>query len=170
MLKERSSGQVRSLRYVDPLRSIKKKILITSLALAGLAGALVGIFLNTRETPKLPEAPKSVVQTPSFPATYLGVFKITHYCGCPKCVGHKKVIRTKTGTKPLAGKTIAVDPHTIKLGSIVYIRFNGETKGHYYIAEDTGGAIKGNRIDVYVSNHDEGLRLGVKTADVYVLQ
>lgn len=57
---------------------------------------------------------------------------------------------TCTGVTPVEGRTIAVDPNLIPLGSKVYIEcptypsING-----YYRAEDTGGAIKGNIIDVY---------------------
>jgi 3D (Asp-Asp-Asp) domain-containing protein len=59
---------------------------------------------------------------------------------------------TKTGTKATYRRTIATDPKVIPLGSKVYIEFpepytymNGN-----YIAEDTGGAIKGNKIDVFM--------------------
>ena len=52
-------------------------------------------------------------------------------------------------------RTIAVDPKVIPLGSRV------EINGQIYIAEDTGGAIKGNRIDMCVSSHAEAYRRGV---------
>lgn len=61
---------------------------------------------------------------------------------------------TKSGTKPLEGRTIAVDPDVIPLGTRVrvtcseYPSVNGE-----YIAEDIGGAIQGNRIDIYFNDH-----------------
>lgn len=63
---------------------------------------------------------------------------------------------------PQAGRTIAVDPDIIPLGSTVKI------EGQEYVAEDTGGAIKGNRIDIFVSSHDEATIKGVKTQTVYV--
>ena len=40
--------------------------------------------------------------------------------------------------------------------------------GHIFTAEDCGGAIKGNRIDVYVNSHQRALELGVNYADVYL--
>lgn len=61
-----------------------------------------------------------------------------------------------------AGRTIAVDPRLIKLGRKV--RMNDRE----YIAEDTGGAIKGKRIDLFVDSHSEAMRFGKKLIEVYV--
>lgn len=61
-----------------------------------------------------------------------------------------------------AGRTIAVDPRLIKLGSKV--RMNDRE----YIAEDTGGAIKGKRIDLFVDSHSEAMKFGKKLIEVYV--
>lgn len=61
-----------------------------------------------------------------------------------------------------AGRTIAVDPKLIRLGSKVLI------SGKEYIAEDTGGAIKGKRIDLFVGSHSEAMKFGKKLIEVYV--
>ena len=61
-----------------------------------------------------------------------------------------------------AGRTIAVDPRVIPLGSKV--RMNGKE----YIAEDTGGAIKGKRIDLFVDSHSEAMKFGKKLIEIYV--
>jgi len=92
---------------------------------------------------------------------YLGEYKITHYCPCEECCGKTDGI-TYTGTTATEGRTIAVDPDVIPLGSEVNIN------GQVYIAEDTGGAIKGKRIDVFVNSHEEALELGVDYAPVYM--
>lgn len=97
--------------------------------------------------------------------SYAGKFSATFYCSCPICVGHKPIIKTASGNKPITNKTIAVDTSIIPLHSIVYIKDMG-----YYVAEDTGSHIKGKRIDIYVSNHQEALKLGKKTVEVYILQ
>lgn len=55
--------------------------------------------------------------------------------------------QTATGTWPEEGRTVAVDPTVIPLGSELVI--NGIPG---YIAEDTGGAIKGNRLDIYMGS------------------
>ena len=81
-------------------------------------------------------------------------FTITHYCACEKCCGKYADGITATGTQATANRTIAVDPKVIPLGSEVLI------DGQVYIAEDVGGAIKGNRIDIFVSSHEEAIDRG----------
>lgn len=52
--------------------------------------------------------------------------------------------------------TIATDPDVIPLGTEV------EIDGHIYIAQDVGGAVSGNRIDLYFDSHDDALQWGVQ--------
>ncbi|MCY7918976.1 LysM peptidoglycan-binding and 3D domain-containing protein [Bacillus vallismortis] len=61
-------------------------------------------------------------------------------------------------------KVIAVDPNVIPLGSKVYVEGYGEAT-----AGDTGGAIKGNKIDVFVPNKSDASNWGVKTVNVKIL-
>ena len=91
----------------------------------------------------------------------VGTFRCTAYCGCGSCCGGGSG-RTASGTVPTAGRTIATDPSIIPLGSKVQIN------GHTYIAEDTGGAINGNVIDVFFASHSEALQWGVRYLEVYV--
>lgn len=102
----------------------------------------------------------------------LGKFKITHYCPCEICCGEygidrpmdsngEMIVETSTGEIATAGKTIAVDPNVIPMGTVVYI--NDEE----YIAQDVGGAIKGNRIDIYCDTHEEAKEKGVIYTSVY---
>jgi len=77
------------------------------------------------------------------------------------------------GDKTFLGTTVrpgvvAVDPDVIPLGSRVYIKYPDGT-GHYAVAEDTGGAIKGNRIDVALDSVDEAYDFGIKNAKIYML-
>lgn len=90
----------------------------------------------------------------------IGDFEITAYCACAQCCGTSTGI-TASGAKVQAGLTIAVDPSVIPLGS--YVSFND----HIYHAEDTGGAIKGNIIDLYMDSHQEALNWGRRTLPVY---
>lgn len=62
-------------------------------------------------------------------------------------------------------KVIAVDPNVIPLGSKVYVEGYG-----YAIAADTGGAIKGNKIDVFIASKAEAYRWGRKTVKIKVLE
>lgn len=90
--------------------------------------------------------------------TSLGVFQITAYGrDCEGCTGV-----TKIGNTPVIGRTVAVDPEVIPLGSTIII------DGHEYIAEDTGGAIKGNMIDMYVGTEELSKYYGVKYKEVFV--
>ena len=96
----------------------------------------------------------------------LGEFKLTAYCPCVKCCGKSDGI-TATGTTATEGRTIAVDPAIIPYGSTVTLYFADGTS-HTYTAEDCGGAIKGNRIDVFFDSHQAARKFGVQTAYVYV--
>lgn len=96
--------------------------------------------------------------------TYVGNFKITHYCPCTTCNGSWGS-KTALGTTMTPNRTIAVDPKVIPLGSKV------EIQGKTYIAEDTGGAIKGHRIDMCVASHSEAYAKGVKNnVPVYIIK
>ena len=95
----------------------------------------------------------------------LGGFTLTAYCPCAKCCGKTDGI-TATGTTAAEGRTIAVDPRVIPYGSTVTIYFADGTS-HTYIAEDCGGAIKENRIDVFFEDHQAAREFGVQTVYVY---
>ena len=93
----------------------------------------------------------------------LGNYKLTYYCSCELCCDKETGI-TATGTPVIEGQTIAVDASVIPYGTQVIIN------GHVFTAEDCGGAIKGNRIDIYVNDHNKALELGVDHADVYLVK
>ena len=97
-------------------------------------------------------------------ATALGNYKLTFYCPCEICNGALGVGQTASGAAPAEGRTIAVDSSIIPLGSRVYIEGYGT-----FIAEDTGSAIKNNKIDIFVSTHSRAEELGVQYANVYLL-
>ena len=97
-------------------------------------------------------------------AIALGNYKLTFYDPCVECNGNNLGL-TATGTTLTEGRTIAVDPSVIPLGSRVFIEGYG-----VFIAEDTGGAIKGNKIDIAVSTHERANELGVQYANVYLLK
>ena len=86
---------------------------------------------------------------------YLGEFTITYYDACMQCCGKTDGI-TASGAIVREGVTVAVDPKVVPLGAYIYIEGIG-----YRVAQDTGGAIKGNRIDVYVNTHQKALNCGV---------
>ena len=103
----------------------------------------------------------------------LGEFKLTAYCSCVKCCGFwaygrpldengNDIVIGASGERLYQGVSIAVDPAVIPYDTTVYIN------GVAYIAQDCGGAIKDNRIDVYFDNHQDALDFGVQYAIVEV--
>ncbi len=95
---------------------------------------------------------------------YLGEFTVTAYCSCKKCCGKQTGI-TKSGTKAIEGVTIGTDWGVIPNGATVEIEGLGVR-----VAQDTGGAIKGKRIDFYMQHHSECLEFGVKKLKVWRLK
>lgn len=88
-------------------------------------------------------------------------FKITAYCPCAKCCG-KASGRTAAGTKATAGRTVAASSQ-FAFGTKLNIG------GHTYVVEDRGGAVKGNKIDIFVNSHAEALQWGVRYLNVSVV-
>lgn len=98
----------------------------------------------------------------------LGEFKLTAYCSCTKCCGKwaynrpNDIVYGAIGEELKEGHSIAVDPKVIPYRTEVII------DGVAYRAQDCGGAIKGNRIDIYFENHDDALDFGVQYKEVFV--
>ena len=104
----------------------------------------------------------------------LGEFKLTAYCSCSKCCGKwannrpkdengNEIVYGSIVERLKEGYSIAVDPTVITYRTEVII--NGNT----YKAQDCGGAIKGNRIDIYFNDHQEALNFGVQYAEVFMV-
>lgn len=71
------------------------------------------------------------------------------------------------GTPVLAWATCAVDPDVIPLGSTVLVDLGDGYGLRTLVANDVGGSVKGNHIDLCVATHEEALQLGRQTATVY---
>lgn len=78
---------------------------------------------------------------------------ITAYCPCEKCCGKTNGI-TASGAKATANHTIAA-PSNYPFGTKIEIENYG-----IYTVEDRGGAIKNNRIDIFMNSHQEALNFG----------
>lgn len=105
----------------------------------------------------------------------LGTFRLTAYCSCGACCGKwaenrpvdesgKEIVYTASGAVAAQGRTVAVDPAVIPLGSVLYIG------GAEYVAEDTGGGIVGNSVDIYFDSHEDALEFGLQYGEVSILQ
>lgn len=96
-------------------------------------------------------------------------FTATAYCPCEKCCGvwaknrPDGIIYTASGEIAIEGITIAADWNELPSGTEIEIKDIGSR-----IVQDKGGAIKGNRIDVYFENHQEALNFGVQEVLVRV--
>jgi 3D (Asp-Asp-Asp) domain-containing protein len=71
---------------------------------------------------------------------------------------------TASGKKAQVGR-VAVDPRVIELGTWLYVEDYGLCQ-----AADTGGAIKGNKVDLYMDSESECYEWGVRHKDVYILE
>lgn len=103
----------------------------------------------------------------------LGEFRITAYCGCSICCGDygknrpidengKSIVYTANQTVAVEGVTIAADISIFPYGTTLYI------DGHQYTVQDRGGAINGNRLDIYFENHQDALNFGVQYKEVFM--
>ena len=116
----------------------------------------------TQETPIYTEEVTENAPVEENKGTYLGRFKITHYCPCGICNGGWGNATAYAGAIT-PGQTIAVDPNVIPPLSWVYIEDYGLRR-----AEDCGGGIKDYHIDMAVASHSEAYRLGVVYKDVWL--
>lgn len=103
----------------------------------------------------------------------LGEYKLTAYCGCPKCCGKwgenrpidengKPIVYTANQSIAEEGVTIAADINVLPYGTAVII------DGHKYIVQDRGGSIVGNKIDIYFESHQAALEFGVQYKEVFI--
>ncbi|MDP1421096.1 ubiquitin-like domain-containing protein [Peribacillus simplex] len=118
------------------------------------------ITVGTRTT--VAQASRGVTNVSSSSGKEIYVSSTAYTASCKGCSG---VTSTGVDLKSNPGaKIIAVDPSVIPMGSKVYVEGYG-----YAVAADKGGAIKGNRIDVFFSSKNDAYRWGVKRVKVRVL-
>jgi 3D (Asp-Asp-Asp) domain-containing protein len=159
------------------------KMLYFSWAICIAIGLVIGgIFgwgiatLSEDESSK--STPKPIIETVSEPTPEpqiisLGEYKLTAYCSCEKCCGHwannrpldehgNPIVYTANRSVAKQGVTVAADTSVLPFGTVLLI------DGHEYIVQDRGGAIKGNRIDVYFDSHEEALQFGVQHKEIFL--
>ena len=119
------------------------------------------------------ETDKEVDTNQAVEPVSLGEFKLTGYCSCSVCCNGwannrpvdengNEIVYGAIGEELKEGYSIAVDPDVIPYRTEVII------DGNTYKAQDCGGAINGNRIDVYFENHQKALEFGVRYAEVFI--
>ena len=95
--------------------------------------------------------------------TYLGTFWVTAYCPCPICCGeYSNMVNptTASGAPAVEGVTCAA-PSNFEFGTELIV------DGHTYTVQDSGGAINGNHLDIYFSNHQAALNFATGYYEVY---
>lgn len=138
---------------------------------------VLSILATSAQAVETEEAPTVEEHDPAWdvPATesavcndvFLGEFTLTAYCPGHCCCGVWANGYTATGTLATDGRTIAVDPDIIPYGSHVLLIWPDGTQ-HSYIAEDCGGGVNGNHIDVFFNDHQAARVFGVQSAMVYM--
>lgn len=112
------------------------------------------------EVPKVKEEKVEVAETQVANELTVTATAYTAYCtGCSGTTAYGIDLRSNPNQK-----VIAVDPRIIPLGTKVWVEGYGEA-----IAGDTGGAIKGHKIDVFIPSYDSAMEWGVKKVKVKVL-
>ena len=121
-----------------------------------------------QEIKKIDTETDKEVDTQAVKPVSIGEFKLTAYCSCEICCGiwannrPNGIVYGAIGEELKEGYSIAVDPSVIPYKTEVIIN------GNVYKAQDCGGAIKGNRIDVYFEDHNDALEFGVQYSEVFV--
>lgn len=140
---------------------VRRNVLIAALLVATLGTlGIVSADEGSKKTSEPVVLPPVVVLPRNNPqearGTRTDVFTVTAYCPCEKCCGAYANGYTATGAKATQGVTVAADPAVLPMGTEL------EIDGHTYTVQDTGGAIAGNRLDLYFDSHEDALRWGVQ--------
>jgi len=92
--------------------------------------------------------------------------RVTAYCPCPKCCGKYSDGVTACGHEIQPGDTFVAADRRYPFGTEMLIP--GYSNSQPVQVLDRGGAIKGNRLDVFFATHQEALEWGVKYLEVKV--
>ena len=129
--------------------------MFTALLLAIIISHTVVNFCFPKKKPE----PKTVIIKKSSPVKYhyKGKYELTWYCQGTK---------TASGNKVNHNLTAAADINSgLKFNDVVYI----ETLGQPVVIHDTGSAVKGNKLDIYINDCDQAIQNGRKTSNVYLI-
>jgi 3D (Asp-Asp-Asp) domain-containing protein len=94
----------------------------------------------------------------------------TAYCPCEICCGKwalnrpDGIVYTASGAEAVQGVTIAADWSIYPPGTVLFVEGLGEM-----VVQDRGGAIQGQKIDVYFESHDDALQFGRQNVRFYIV-
>jgi 3D (Asp-Asp-Asp) domain-containing protein len=119
-------------------------------------------------TKKRPNTVQTALGEKLYSKSYIA--NISAYCPCAICCGKYTGGYTASGNKAEQYYTIAA-PSNIPFGTKVYIPYfkDAPNKG-IFVVQDRGGAISGNRLDIFFNEHQQALNFGRKYLKVYILE
>ena len=151
----------------------------TALVLTSFAGACSEDVGSVSLSPAQ-ETPPAAFQWPSVSLSetetvsllYLEWFVVvaTAYCPCERCCGSwalnrpDGIVYTASGAEAVQGVTIAADWSIYPPGTVLFVEGLGEM-----VVQDRGGAIQGQKIDVYFESHDDALQFGRQNVRFYIV-
>ena len=164
--------------YIIEYKETEKQLLVTENELRIVQDGLVEQINNNDALKEELQYVNQILmdlKSDQYEFIYLGSYKLTAYCSCKICCGDfatnrpvdangNPIIYTSSGTIAQAGRTIGVNPSSIPYGTKVYIEGQG-----MFVAEDTGGGISANHIDIYMDSHEAALNSGLTYGGVWVL-
>lgn len=127
-------------------------------AVSGLPGPSVAVAEIATTTPEPEPEPEWIEGT------------ATAYCSCEICCGEwalnrpNGIVYTASGAEAVQGVTIAADWSIYPPGTVLFVEGLGEM-----IVQDRGGAIQGQKIDVYFESHDDALQFGRQNVRFYIV-
>lgn len=123
------------------------------------------ILIEAEETEEIYIIPTPIpapIVTPEPKEIYLGIFESTAYIATGN--------RCADGTYPIPYKTCAVDPKVIPLGTILKAKRIDTGEEFIVKATDTGGAIKGRIIDMFLPSYNEAIQWGRKNVKIWIIK
>lgn len=151
------------IKYQNEVEIEKTKIseVVTKEPVEKIVQVQSNVITSRASTTSRTEASSNSSENINNSSSTVKIYKVTAYCSCAKCCGGHSNGYTASGTRATAGRTVAA-PSSFAFGTKLVIN------GKEYVVEDRGGAINGNRIDMYVSSHAQALAWGVKYLPVQV--
>jgi 3D (Asp-Asp-Asp) domain-containing protein len=142
-------------------QSLGRKLTATATVACGFVLMYEATVIDFRDIPRLVQSPAAAGQTSLLPdqATHLK-FTATAYC---------KGTTTASGVNVRTG-IAAADPDLLPVGSVIQVYKLGERYNGIYTIMDTGPAVQGRHIDIYMWSCNEALELGRRDIGINVLR
>lgn len=145
------------------MKRIKILMFIITLALMGII-VLCSTSQPAAEAEEVIEAEELEEPLEEEELISLGIYKVSHYCACEQCCGKSNGI-TASGTAAEEGRTCAAEG--LPIGTKLLIAETGEI---LTVEDRFGNPAKTECLDVFISDHDRALRMGVYESEVFIVE